>query len=188
LTLAAYAAAKQLPESFLRSLGVSEISNGSSAVRMPYVGRDGTEVCARLRYALSGDRRFGWKKGSKPPLYGLWRLDRRPPTAPLVLVEGESDAQMLWAHDIPALGLPGAASWQEAWAADLQDVSEIVVPIEPDAGGTAMRRWIGKSTIRDRVRLVSLAAAKDISELVPARSTEFCVPVAASGQRKHFMV
>ena len=31
----------------------------------------------------------------------------------VVLVEGESDAQTLWLHGYPALGLPGASTWSE---------------------------------------------------------------------------
>jgi len=166
LTLAAYAAAKQLPEAFLATLDVSQITiAGRPGVRMLYRGRDGAEACVRFRCALRGDSRFRWKNGSKPCPYGLWRLDQRPPGAPLVLVEGESDAHTLWYHEIPALGLPGASSWQDAWAEYLHDVSEILVVIEPDAGGDAMRAWIGTSSVRDRVRLVCLDGVKDVSEL-----------------------
>jgi hypothetical protein len=174
LTLAAYAAAKQLPEAFLRTLGLTEISmDGRPAVRMPFLARDGTDASTRFRCALSGEGRFRWKKGTKPCLYGLWRLDGRPAQAAVVMVEGESDAQTLWFHDIPALGLPGAASWQESWAADLEDVPEILVVIEPDTGGTAVRNWLGKSRIRDRVRLVSFEGFKDVSELYVHNPSHF---------------
>jgi hypothetical protein len=166
LTLADYAAAKKLPEAFLVSLGLSQIMiHGRSVVRMPYRGRDGNQACVRFRYALGGDHRFAWKKGSKPCPYGLWRLDQRPTDAPLVLVEGESDAQTLWLHGVPALGLPGATAWQERWAEYFTEVRDLLVVIEPDGGGTAMRTRIATSAIRDRVRLVSLDGAKDVSEL-----------------------
>lgn len=174
LTLAEYAAAKQLPEAFLRSLGLTEIRlDRQPVVRIPYRDRDGREASTRFRCALRGDSRFRWKRESKPSLYGLWRRALRPADAPLVLVEGESDAQTLWFHDIPALGLPGANSWQECWATEFDYVPEVLAVIEPDAGGMAMRRWIGKSAIRDRVRLVSLDGAKDVSELYLQHGSEF---------------
>ena len=62
--------------------------------------------------------------------------------ASLVLVEGESDAQTLWMHDIPALGLPGAASWQEPWADELKEIREILVV---QGWALARRPWLVES-------------------------------------------
>ena len=111
-TVQRYAARKQLPEAFLRTLDLTEIRYlGGPALRIPYFGRDGNEVAVRIRLCLDKDsdrdRRFAWRKGDKPRLYGLWRLG-----APeyVVLVEGESDCHTLWFHDIPALGIPAPAS------------------------------------------------------------------------------
>jgi hypothetical protein len=132
---------------------------------MPYRHRDGSNGSTRFRGAMTGTERFRWKSGSKPSLYGLWRLSAHPTDGAIVLVEGESDAQTLWFHDIPALGLPGAATWQEAWAADLDEIRDILVVVEPDAGGAAVRRWLSTSRIRERVRLVSLPGFKDVSAL-----------------------
>ncbi len=75
-TLEAYAAAKRLPVEFLRSLGLSEISYGNApAVRIPYLDTDGAEKAVQFRIGLHGDNRFRWKSGSKPCLYGLWKLE-----------------------------------------------------------------------------------------------------------------
>ena len=45
---------------------------------MPYFGREGNEIAVRIRLCLDKDgdrdRRFAWRKGDKPRLYGLWRL------------------------------------------------------------------------------------------------------------------
>ena len=108
-TLEDYAEAKALPVEFLREIGLSTISYlGSKAVRMPYLKEDGTEGAARLRISLEkgpkGDDRFRWRKGSRPTLYGLWRLDRTREAGYAVLVEGESDCHTLWHHGIEALG------------------------------------------------------------------------------------
>src|SRR5262245_8453537 len=119
LTLAEYARAKRLPESFLESLGLRTVQRPRPAVRIPYLDPSGAELAVRFRLALEGPERFRWRKGSKLAPYGLWRLQLARQAGYIVLVEGESDSHTLWFHEIPALGIPGAASWNDAWAAYL---------------------------------------------------------------------
>lgn len=180
-TLEAYAEAKELPVEFLRELGLSTITYmGRKAVRMPYLTEDGGEGAVRLRLALEkteeGDNRFRWRKGSKPALYGLWRMGRVREAGYVVLVEGESDCHTLWHHGIEALGVPGAANWKEEWSACLDGVEKVYAVIEPDAGGETFREKLTASPAQqDRLRLVKLDAAKDVSELhvsSPARFKE----------------
>jgi hypothetical protein len=166
LTLAAYAEAKALPLEFMRELGLSEISYQSHpAVRIPYRDERGEEVAVRYRCALTGEGRFRWKKGTSPTLYGLWRLPDAQRAGFICLVEGESDCQTLWLHGVPALGLPGAALWDESYVDLLAEIDTIYVVVEPDAGGEATLAWLCRSSIRGRVRLVRLEHAKDPSEL-----------------------
>jgi hypothetical protein len=78
-TLAAYAETKGLPVASLQNLGLSDTHYmGRRAIRIPYLDEDGAEaaVCFRLNLEKSpgSDNRFRWRKGSKPSLYGLWRL------------------------------------------------------------------------------------------------------------------
>jgi hypothetical protein len=167
-TVAAYAAFKQLPEDFLRSLGLTDIHyRNAPAVRMPYRDASGTEVAVRIRCALarrdSHDPRFAWRRGDKPQLYGLDRLGS-PGT--VVLVEGESDCHTLWFHEFSALGVPGAGTWNESRdAGHLDGVAKVFVVVEPDQGGETVRRWLAKSRFRDRAYLVDLAPFKDVSEM-----------------------
>src|SRR5262249_39305195 len=155
LTLAAYAAAKRLPEDFLRELGLSEIHiGGCRALRIPYRTADGTEAAVRHRLALEGANRFRWRRGSQLLPYGLDRLAHARAAGFIVLVEGESDAQTLWHHGVPALGLPGAATWKEEWAKYLADVATLYVVHEPDHGGDALATKIGTSSVRERVRFL----------------------------------
>ncbi|MBI1797868.1 MAG: hypothetical protein HYR74_12555 [Candidatus Eisenbacteria bacterium] len=177
-TLESYAEAKQLPVEFLRNLGLTDISYaGQPAVRIPYRDAAGRDIAVRLRIALEKsdgeDNRFRWRKGSKAHLYGLWRLERARAAGYLFIVEGESDAQTLWHHDLPAIGIPGASTWREEWAHLLDDIATIYVVIEPDAGGEATLAWLAKSAIRDRVKLVHLEAAKDPSALYLADPAGF---------------
>jgi len=174
LTLAQYAEAKRLPVDFLHRLGLRHCKyQGAPAVRIPYLDAQGSEVAVRFRIALEAQSRFRWKSGTKPCLYGLDRLGQARATGYVVLCEGESDAQTLWLHDIRALGLPGAASWQERWADHLDGIPIIYVIVEPDQGGQAVREWLSKSATRDRVRLVCLQNAKDPSALFLADPHRF---------------
>jgi hypothetical protein len=138
-----YAALKRLPVEFLKSLGLTDRNyQGKPAVRIPYVGVDGEEIAVRFRTALEkseeGDDRFRWRAGSKAQLYGLWRLEAIRKAGYVVLVEGESDTQTLWYHKIPALGIPGASNWKEAWADYLAGIERIYAIIEPDQGGDTL--------------------------------------------------
>ena len=139
-----YAASKRLPVEFLKKLGLSDRNyQGKPAVRIPYFGIDGEEVAVRFRTALEkseeGDDRFRWRTGSKAQLYGLWRLEGIRKAGYVVLVEGENDAQTLWYHKIPALGIPGASNWKEAWADHLEGIERVYAIIEPDQGGDTLR-------------------------------------------------
>jgi hypothetical protein len=69
-------------------------------------------------------------------------------------------------HDIPAVGVPGASNWRESRDAEhLDGIPVIYVVVEPDQGGAAVRGWVARSRIRERVSFVKLADAKDPSEL-----------------------
>jgi hypothetical protein len=167
-TLAEYATTKGLPVEFLKRIGVAEVPYmGAPAVRIPYPRPDGTEGAARYRVQMEkgeGIDRFKWKKGSKPFLYGLDRADRYREDGWIVLVEGESDAQTAWYHDIPALGIPGASNWRDDRDAQhLDGFEEIYIMIEPDSGGDAVRKWLEVSPIRDRVLLIDPGEYKDLS-------------------------
>ncbi len=130
---------------------------------------DGSEEAARFRVALEkseeGDNRFRWRTGSKARLYGLWRLESIRKAGWVVLVEGESDAQTLWYHGIPALGIPGAYNWKPGWAEQLEGIEKIFAVIEPDQGGATLREKFGTSSIRERLYFVDLGQYKDASGL-----------------------
>jgi hypothetical protein len=167
LTVAAYATAKQLPENFLRELGLSDIhTGGQPAIRLPYRSADGTEVAVRLRCALEGAHRFRWRKGSRLAPYGLERLPEAQAMNSIVIVEGESDAQTLWHHKIPALGLPGASTWKEAWTKYLDGIATVYVVREPDRGGDTLAAKLAASSLRERISFLQFGEKwKDPSAL-----------------------
>ena len=93
-TVAALALEKELPESFLRDLGLKDLPTGG--VEIPYKPLDGMPIPRqRLRMAIKAKEGSLWGRGTAPIVpYGLERLnDGRQLGTPLFLVEGESDAQ-----------------------------------------------------------------------------------------------
>ncbi|MBN2416959.1 hypothetical protein JXO52_14020 [bacterium] len=177
-TLEHYSESKQLPVSFLEGLGLTQITYmGAPAVRIPYRDQDGAIIATRFRTAMEKgedyDNRFRWKNGTKPIPYGIWRRNRAIEAGYIILVEGESDAQTLWLHGFPALGIPGANSWKEEWADYFENILRIYVFIEPDSGGDAVLSLIGKSKIRDRVEFIHLEGYKDPSDLHLKASERF---------------
>ena len=190
-TVEAYAEAKRLQIDFLRSVSVTDYRDsrfGYKVLRIPYRDADGNEPAVRLRAALlkdeGGDNRFLWRKGSKPFLYGLWRLDHARAAGYVVIVEGESDCHTLWQYGIPAVGVPGAGNWREERDAEyLEGIERVYVVIEPDSGGEAVLDWLAHSRIRDRAWLVELGEHKDPSALHIADPRRFSERWQASLER-----
>jgi hypothetical protein len=166
-TVEAYAKRKELPVEFLKSVGLADISYlGKPVVKIPYFDAAGAEVAVRFRIAVDGKDKFRWRRGSKPLLYGLDRIGDARKAKAITIVEGESDCHTLWRAGFPAFGLPGAASWNEQRDAQVFDgIDTIYAVIEPDKGGEAVLRWIARSKIRNRVKLLRLADFKDPNSL-----------------------
>lgn len=121
--VAAYASEKGLDAAKLAEWGVTA---KGGAVRIPYLPGE----AVRVRKA---GKTFRWE--GKPTLYGLWRLAewRSQGVATIALVEGESDCHALWTLGIPALGVPGAKTFQAEWAAAL-DGFDVAIHDEGDDG------------------------------------------------------
>src|SRR3712207_2272947 len=166
-TLKEYSEGKKLPQDFLRSVGLREVTYlDKPAVRIPYPDEEGQEVAVRFRVSLDGAEKFRWRSGDKPVPYGLKLLGEARKAGFVVLVEGESDCHTLWYHEIPALGIPGASNWRDGWATYLGGIAKIYAVIEPDQGGDTLREKLTAcETIRNRLHLVELGEHKDPSAL-----------------------
>jgi len=144
LTLEMYAASKKLPPDFLRGLGLNEKESTDwtpGHVTIPYYDSDGACVAVRQRRNPNNRQRFAWNKGGTPIVYGAW-LDLNKNAKALILVEGESDAQSLWLHGLPALGVPGATNYQAAWTARYIGSRDVYIHVEPDNGGQTFRQKV----------------------------------------------
>ena len=142
-TIGHYAFEKRLPEDWLKEkcgLSTEKDRDGTTYMKIPYFGEDGTELTSRKRYARKG---FKWKWGSagKIRLYGEWRLESIRRGDYVVLVEGESDTQSLWYMGVAALGVPGANMFKPEYVDELQDL-KIYIHQEKDGGGETFARKI----------------------------------------------
>jgi hypothetical protein len=92
----------------------------------------------------------------------------------VVLVEGESDAQTLWHHGIPALGIPGVDTWKPQWADHLEGVERVYAVVEPDGGGTTLKRKLSATPdLSERLHLAGSESTKDASGLHVADPNAF---------------
>ncbi len=174
VTLEDYAAAKRLPEAFLRELGLKTVPNPwhmnghevQKILAIPYRDADGKLIRTRYRIAMAGDKKHIWdqQKGKPLALYGLDRLGK---SERLYLVEGESDTQTLWHRGYTALGVPGATTFKPSRDDPVLAgyYGDIVAVIEPDQGGKALLAQLAKSKHAARIRAARLPGFKDVSEL-----------------------
>lgn len=175
LTLAAFAEAKQLPEPFLRELGVlettwSERGRDCRGLQITYRERDGVEARQqRRRRHATAKLGSSWITGAGSPIpYGRWRLDEAMERGELLLVEGETDALSAWLHNVPCLGIAGAEMVKTLSADDLAGIELLRIIKEPDRGGETfvanVRARISELGWSGRAFVVTLAV-KDLNEL-----------------------
>lgn len=162
LTVDALAAAKGIDQSTIIE---NHVDNSERGLSFDYLRKDLTTAGTKYRKYLSGgaDRGFSWSQGSKPCLYGLWRLDKDYANdGRVILCEGETDALTLWQHGFTAVGLPGASMWKDEWASDIPEGAKVYVILEPDQGGRTVEAAIEKSALRSRAYFIRMPeAAKD---------------------------
>lgn len=183
LTLREYSESKCLPIEYLQQLGVSERAGTDympGIVTIPYYDTDGTCRAVKHRRNPKNKVRFSWDKGGTVIPYGAW-LDLNKDSRVLVLVEGESDAQSLWLHKVPALGIPGATNYQAAWTERYIGDRDVYIHVEPDSGGQNFKQKTMKalyeSGYKGKVRLFSAhdinPDCKDPSDLHVKYGSEF---------------
>lgn len=164
VTLENYAQYKALDIELLKNLGMKTISyDGKPAVKIPYYNLDGSiELTSRYRLAWGGKTKIKSQANKKLQPYGLWRLQDAQKLGYIYLVEGESDTQTLWAHNLPALGIPGAGTFQAEWAVYLKGLT-VYVWKEPDVGGPLLVKGVG-TFIPDARIIPAPTGRKDISD------------------------
>ncbi|AFK87724.1 DNA primase/helicase [Thermoanaerobacterium phage THSA-485A] len=164
-TVEDYCNEKHLPLEYIASLG---IKNGKVGISIPYMDESGQIVANRQRYNPQSSMRFSWNRGSKVHLYGLWKMAEFRKKGYIVLVEGESDAQTLWLYDIPALGVPGASTFNPDWVQTLEGLN-IYIHQEPDLGGETFLKKVcdalAYKNFQNEVYKIQIPGVKDPSQL-----------------------
>lgn len=174
-----YAAEKKLSIDLLKAFGVrSGKRNGVPRVLVPYMSETGETVATRIRGNSGAGDKFRWSTGAKLIPYGLWRLPeyKEGGVKDIVIVEGESDSHTLWQHEIPALGIPGAATFKKEWVPYLEGF-DLYIFEEPDtAGGTFVEKIctnLLSSDWQGRVFRIKLSDYKDPNEMHCADPDKF---------------
>lgn len=150
-------------------------------VEVPYRDVLGDEVATRVRSAVRAKDGSYWKvRGTKPVLYGLWKLPefRAWGVRELVVCEGETNCWALWAHRLPALGVPGATSHKTIQdPAAFAGFDAVVVWQDPDAAGAGFAAAVGDrlraSGYAGRVVVASVPGAKDPADVQMRHRGEF---------------
>jgi len=128
-TLDDYAAHVLLPKEALQEWGICDGAGGH--VLIFYRDADGQVLRARVRH---GSKRW-WGTpdiaGEKSYLYGRDRLTNAQ--EPIIMVEGESDCQVLWHCGFTALGAPGQNIFKSEWAKCLPPCERVHILREPKA-------------------------------------------------------
>lgn len=180
ITVKSYGLQKRLPEEFLLGLGIRNSKNGEY-ISIPYFDENQRIITTRMRMHPGASTRFKWMRGSSgvPKLYGIWKLQEARNAGYVVIVEGESDAQTLWLHGIPAVGIPGATTFNAEYAKLILDIPKIYFHQEPDKGGLAARKHIAQGLVEaeytGQFYIVSCggSGAKDPSELYAKEGEKF---------------
>ncbi|MBI4490234.1 MAG: DUF3631 domain-containing protein [Deltaproteobacteria bacterium] len=159
LTLSPYGAYVKLPQDFLsKSFHIRETPKG---LEMPYLNEEKEEVATRIRTRLKAKDGSRWPKGTVPTVYGLWGLERMKKAGNVLLVEGESDTQVCWFNQTPALGIPGAQAFKAEWTSRLLPFSLIAIIQEPGEAGEKFVKSIGaalkEANYRGQVKAVTLS-------------------------------
>lgn len=163
VTIERLAEAKGLPPEAFTKIGAEDVTYlGAPAVAFNYPDADGQVVARRFRRAIGAKDGSRWRRGDKAIPYGLDRLDEAHERGHIVICEGETDLATLVHHGVPALGLPGATTWDESRDAPMVDGIETVYVVietgedgEPDNGGRNVLDWLSRSAIRHRAHLLT---------------------------------
>ena len=117
LTLEILSKSLKMPVAFLKAQGFEDGKHdGIPAIRIPYLDENGKTMAVKYQLGLQGRKGcFSQRKGDKPALYGLWKLDEIQDTGEVFLVDGVQDFLACWHHDISALALPENKVWRTDW-------------------------------------------------------------------------
>lgn len=174
ITLSQYAENVGVDKSFLEKLEIKRVRfEGKWVIEIPYFDEEKKLTATRCCTSLSPKGRFIWKEGSKPVLYGLWKLKKAIKAGFVVLAKGQSGCHILWFNKFPALGLPAKTLWdEERDALHLAKIPTIYLAVRSDKENKLLSN-LRKSSIRDKVKILDLGEYNNISDMYLADKDKF---------------
>lgn len=159
-TVEDYAAQKAFDAAWLRTefqLHEKDPNGHGSVVAIPYLSPEGKVLRTKYR---AGNGKMWWdREGHGIYPYGLHKLNGKPA---VILCEGESDTHACWAHNVQALGIPGANTWRREFLEYIQG-KDVYIWQEPDAGGDAFVRTISADI--PNAKVIRPRGVKDLADL-----------------------
>jgi hypothetical protein len=129
-------------------------SRGVPARWDSYRDESGRELFAKRRAALgaeNGRPKYLMPRGQPATLHGLDRLRTLHTLAQptIIWTESETDAWCLWAHELPALAVPGASAARVIMAEHVRGIRHVYVCKHADAAGEQF-----VAALAERLRMV----------------------------------
>ncbi len=189
LTLERFARHFHFDPERLKEWGIREDSyNGKPAVRFDLKDRERNLKAVRYRVALTeeeGDR-FRYRKGDRPFLFGLERLQawRAQGRGALVITEGETDTLALWHAGIASVAVPGANAWKGDWWIEVRPFVRYIVCQDPDEGGIGFVRAILTSApAEEQDKILVMVSPKTTDPNAPKDPAELWIRCAGDTKR-----
>lgn len=174
---------KGLPESTLRGFGLEDRPWG---VLFPYRHPDGMPARSRRRVGVRGAGGSQWDPDGGRAITAYCDQEALRAAAELryqILVEGESDCWVAWAHGFPAVGVPGDDNREAVTAAHLEGVNDLYVQVEHESDvtfpdGTAtyvheLEKHVRAVGFTGSVHRLVHDSVSDVSELFAADPSSF---------------
>ncbi len=175
VTLKQYSKEKGLPVSFLKEIGITKkMIREKPILKIPYQNENGVTIANRYLIELEGKDQYVWKKEAKPLLYGLDQINKAIEKNYVILVENESDCQILWHHKIPAISIPSGTTWEENRDAQhLLKIKKIYLLRGKKDGVDSTTAELSKSAINDRIKVLQNSAFKNLAKMHLQEPDEF---------------
>lgn len=142
-------------------LGSGLDDHGNNRLSIPYVTADGSVVDIRYRSLSADGPKYLSRPHSKVRLYGVTALLSKSPV--MFLTEGEIDCITLGQLGIPAVGVPGASSWQSHWRRLFDDFDTVVAVCDGDQAGKDFGKRVTERI--DSAVTVQLPDGQDINSI-----------------------
>ena len=114
-------------------LGCVRAGEYANRLTIPYLSADGEVVDVRYRNLTSEGPKYLSRPGAPTRLFNVSALLADSST--IWVTEGEIDAITLTQVGLPAVGVPGAKTWQKHWSRLFLDFDQIIVVCDGDQAG-----------------------------------------------------